>query len=385
MSANVIAQSNFYSLVPPNFPAMPISLIGLDNNEKVYCYSDTLYTYQNNTWGFDPLLNSYHPQRILFDSTNTGWFFSSGELYSMASGSPPFQVSSNLSAAYSQLLISDIYLDANENKWACGRYLNGLMGIIIEYNNQTGFIIDTFPLNTVIQNYPKTIRVNANGDIYLLANSLGSEYSLYSYKNNNYLILDSANFGLFPNFWEIDINPSGNLVILGVDSVQGHTAIVTYNGTGYLKFIDITNLISNLSFSAMHVARNGDVWIIDDIYVYKFDGITITQYISPNGITFFSSPDFLFSKKGLIYTWDTQSLFPTIIFNEYGFNAINGAVFNDLNSDGVQQSGEYGIGNQKVSVQPTNDFTFSGFSGEFHIPLLDTIGSYTASCVAPSN
>ncbi len=387
ISANVFGQSNYYQLRLPNDSnSYSWYLAGVDNNEKVYYYSDSLYTYENNIWSFDSTLNALHPLRILFDSTNTGWFFSNymyGEFYNIPQGGQPIQISTNLTSQYPQLFIYDFYIDVHNNIWACGTYSNNSIGIILKYNYTTGFIINTFPLNSPAINFPTRIRVDANGNIYIAARDTFPGSSIFKFYNNSYQIIDSSNFGLISSWYStFDIDPSGNLWIIGYDTLQGDFAIVYYNGVSFSKYLDNNLTMAGLMNENIHIKPNGDVWLCDDAGLYSFDGVSLTP---TNCLYIIGDPvDFMYSKRGFTYLWDLGGSYRPIIFNEYGFNNINGVVFHDLNSDGIRQSGEYALSNQKIFVQPTNDFTFSNYNG-YNIPLIDTSGSFTVSCIVPAN
>ncbi len=66
----------------------------------------------------------------------------------------------------------------------------------------------------------------------------------------------------------------------------------------------------------------------------------------------------------------------TTLVGSYPFG---GVVFHDLNEDGIQESGEYGLENQKVVLLPDNCFTFTDANGRFDFAT--RTGNYTAKVV----
>jgi hypothetical protein len=78
---------------------------------------------------------------------------------------------------------------------------------------------------------------------------------------------------------------------------------------------------------------------------------------------------------------------PIAAFADHDPNIVHGTVFNDLNQDGVLDSGEAGIENIQIDLwvgEVVSDTTFTDSAGTFEFPGL-TVGSYSVSVTNPGN
>ena len=60
------------------------------------------------------------------------------------------------------------------------------------------------------------------------------------------------------------------------------------------------------------------------------------------------------------------------------YNLISGKLFADLNSNGVQDSGDPSLPGRKITEQSTGRFSFSQTNGQYSVAVLDS-GNYTVS------
>jgi uncharacterized repeat protein (TIGR01451 family) len=228
----------------------------------------------------------------------------------------------------------------------------------------------------------KSADLNGDGNLDILTNSL-TDSEIVWYPN-----LGNGNFGsknvitttlLDPELvYSVDMNLDGKMDI--VSGSWADSRIVWFENLGNENF-GIEQLITNqtqglYAIDASDLDKDGDL----DILTATVIGNKISYFENYNNETF--GEQFIISTDvfapHMIITDDLDGDFDedVITASAYGQGVAwfsntrdyvaNGIVFFDVNQNGIQDNGEQGIGNQKVSIYPSNQLTTTHTQGNFH-------------------